>query len=445
MGRITGLLFVNFVLCLICFIAYSSQIFVIWPWYKREVSVELLTLLIPFNVLVGLLLWNYYLCIITDPGTVPESWRPDTHTEGYEVKKLTGSPRYCRMCQKYKPPRSHHCKQCNRCVLRMDHHCPWINNCVGHFNHGHFIRFLFYVDIACSYHLMMVTRRVLDAMNSPYWDGPSNTEFIFIILNYVTSAPVLLAVGGFSIYHFNALLGNTTTIERWEKDKAATMVRKGKISEVRFPYDLGRRRNINSVLGKRPLMWCCPTRPLGSGLKYELSTRDGVAAVWPPRDPDTYKPENYDHLETSSPWTYGHDTLNPTLQPTSSSRRRTGAKSRDSCIPVTHDRVPPYHPDYDKGESYPTGDDDSDSQVNSDDDVEGDDVPLGTMYGQSDVRMRRGSEGYEVRPVSREQMLRQYLESVGEDYDRYIRYIPQPESESDEEVDDAPVEAAPAM
>jgi len=73
-------------------------------------------------------------------------------------------------------------------------------------------------------------------------------EFILIILNYVTCLPVLLAVGGFrfvlvtriysecsrmcSIYHFNALLGNTTTIERWEKDKAAIMVRRGKISEV---------------------------------------------------------------------------------------------------------------------------------------------------------------------------------------------------------------------
>lgn len=152
MGRITGLLFVNFVLCLICFIAYSSQIFIIWPWYGSELSIELLTLLAPFkfvirfpplrrvlktdvdsSLLVWMLLWNYYLCVNTDPGTVPDFWvrilrsfclsqkhlcfvvkRPDTRSEGYEVKKLTGAPRYCRMCRKYKPPRSHHCKQCNR-------------------------------------------------------------------------------------------------------------------------------------------------------------------------------------------------------------------------------------------------------------------------------------------------------------------------------------------
>ncbi|KXN88865.1 Palmitoyltransferase PFA4 [Leucoagaricus sp. SymC.cos] len=450
MGRVVGLLFVNFVLCLICFIVYSSQIFVVWPWYGNELSVELLTLLAPFNFFVVLLLWNYYLCVNTDPGTVPDTWRPDTHSDGFEVKKLTGAPRYCRMCQKYKPPRSHHCRQCNRCVLRMvqnsindeDHHCPWINNCVGHFNHGHFIRFLFFVDISCSYHVAMITRRVMDAMNNPYWvssaasslagmliyllkDGPSTTEFIFIILNFVTCVPVLLAVGGFSIYHFNALFGNTTTIERWEKDKAVTMYRRGKISEVKFPYDLGRRQNIESVLGKNPFLWCCPTRPPGLGLKYELSNRDDASVIWPPPDPDSHEPDNYDHLQSSSPWTYGNSNLNPTLQPTSSYRRRVGAKSRDSCIP--HDKVPPYHPDYSRGEAYRAEDEGEDGFTSPSEVEEGDDdVPLGAIHVEG-RRVRRGSEGYEVRPVSREEMLRQYLESVGEDYNHYLQYIPQPD------------------
>lgn len=72
-----------------------------------------------------------------------------------------------------------------------------------------------------------------------------------IILNYVACVPVLIAVGGFrygsnhfffffltrsnndlSLYHFYALVGNTTTIESWEKDKVAVMVRKGKTREV---------------------------------------------------------------------------------------------------------------------------------------------------------------------------------------------------------------------
>lgn len=44
-----GRLIVNFVLCLISFIAYSSQIFIIWPWYGSELSVELIKLLFPFK------------------------------------------------------------------------------------------------------------------------------------------------------------------------------------------------------------------------------------------------------------------------------------------------------------------------------------------------------------------------------------------------------------
>ena len=42
-------LIVYFTYCLISFISYSSQIFIIWPWYGREVSIELLTLLVPFK------------------------------------------------------------------------------------------------------------------------------------------------------------------------------------------------------------------------------------------------------------------------------------------------------------------------------------------------------------------------------------------------------------
>jgi hypothetical protein len=49
MARWLGRIVVGLTLCLISFIAYSSQIFIIWPWYGRELSVELLTLLAPFK------------------------------------------------------------------------------------------------------------------------------------------------------------------------------------------------------------------------------------------------------------------------------------------------------------------------------------------------------------------------------------------------------------
>ena len=49
MGRLWGRLIVAFTTALICFITYTPQIFVIWPLYGRELSIELLALLVPFK------------------------------------------------------------------------------------------------------------------------------------------------------------------------------------------------------------------------------------------------------------------------------------------------------------------------------------------------------------------------------------------------------------
>ncbi|KAI0033963.1 zf-DHHC-domain-containing protein [Vararia minispora EC-137] len=404
MQRILGRIVVGMTLFLIGFIAYSSQIFIIWPWYGRALSIPLLTLLVPFNTLVGLLLWNYWLCVTTNPGTVPDGWAPDTDAlEGYEVKKLTGNPRYCRTCNKYKPPRAHHCKTCKQCVLRMaDHHCPWVNNCVGFYNYGHFIRFLFFVDVACSYHTAMVTTRVLEAMDKPYYEGPETTEFIFIVLNYATCIPVLIMVGLFSLYHFYCLLGNSTTIEGWEKDKVATLIRRGKIREIKFPYNLGWERNIKAVLGPHPLMWCCPTIPPGTGLKFQLSDTEGIESQeqWPPRDPSA---PLHDFRLSESPWTYNNGSVNPSLEPSNSARRRRPQAAA----------VPPYHPDYQEAYDSTSEDNDGDATMNR-------------WMG----RARRGSEGYEVQAIDREEILRQYVASRGADVGRYKRYVPQPPSES---------------
>lgn len=41
--RVTG------TLSIIAFLVYSPQLFLIWPWYGREFSLELLKLLVPFK------------------------------------------------------------------------------------------------------------------------------------------------------------------------------------------------------------------------------------------------------------------------------------------------------------------------------------------------------------------------------------------------------------
>ncbi|KAF8640367.1 hypothetical protein AX17_000038 [Amanita inopinata Kibby_2008] len=266
----------------------------------------------------------------------------------------------------------------------------------------------------------MVSKRLYDGLGARYWDQPSDTELIFVVLNYVACVPVLLLVGGFSLYHFYLLLGNSTTIEGWEKDKVATMIRRGEIREVKFPYNLGARRNIESVLGHKSWLWCFPTSTPGTGLRFELAEGDDVEQWWPPQDPDRIE---HEFNLPESPWTYDNDSLNPDLQPSNSQSRQSSTVKRRRPKQPGVSSVPPYHSDY-KPEAIVAVDDD-DSSSFSEDNV----AP----------HVRRGSEGYEVRSIGREELLHRYLEELGEKPGRYVRYTPHPESNSESESGDMPL------
>ena len=119
---------------------------------------------------------------------------------------------------------------------RTPHAGPWVNNCVGHGNYGHFCRFLFFVDVACAYHLWMISTRAFHSL--AFSVDPSTFQIVMLVLNYTACVPVVIAVGVFSLYHLWSVLVNTTTIEGWEKDKVATLRRRGKIHEVRSSCSL---------------------------------------------------------------------------------------------------------------------------------------------------------------------------------------------------------------
>ncbi|GJN87395.1 hypothetical protein Rhopal_000344-T1 [Rhodotorula paludigena] len=250
MGKLLGRIWVGGTLSLICFIGYSSQLCVVLPSYRWDwTNRDLWKVLAPFNALLVLLLVNYALTVGTDPGRVPEGWEPDwrqLETGEMEVKKQTGGPRFCRTCRG-----------------------PWVNNCVGHHNYGHFVRFLFYVDIACAYHLWMISTHAFHSLD--FFITPSTFQIVMLILNYTACVPVIIAVGVFSLYHLWSLLVNTTTIEGWEKDKAASLMRRGKIREYRYPYHLGYLTNVRAVLGSNPLLYGWPQRAQGNGLSYPVA------------------------------------------------------------------------------------------------------------------------------------------------------------------------------
>ncbi|WWC89794.1 uncharacterized protein L201_004720 [Kwoniella dendrophila CBS 6074] len=361
---------------LISFISFSSQIFVVWQWYGRELSVDLLKLLVPFNFCVFMVFWNYRLCVITPPGGVPNGWRPNLSAmEGVEVKKGNHAPRYCKTCEHYKPPRAHHCRQCRTCILKLDH-------------------------IATSYHLCMMVKRVL-FMSYTYYEEPTLRDILFLVFNFASCIPVWMCVGMFSVYHLYLACGNSTTIEGWEKDKVATLVRRGKIKEIKYPYNIGLISNVKSVLGPNPLLWLWPQRMRGDGLSFPVNPDAGdpdVQYSWPPQDPGRL-PNPRPIPNGASAFVYGNDGFNPNLRP-SNSKIRSRSSNKSYRTTNEGDEV------YSSGEDRYNGSDlssGSNSRSSSpeiylsdyDDNNEG---PLGS--GQRLPRMRRGSEGWEVRPAA---------------------------------------------
>ncbi|RCH79498.1 Palmitoyltransferase [Rhizopus stolonifer] len=178
----------------------------------------------------------------------------------------------------------------------MDHHCPWINNCVGHENYGHFFRFIVFVDLACIYHLALLVGRVraiMEAIRHFQFDAePSTFQIIMIVSNFVLSFVVLFAVGTLSGYQFYCLLRNQTNIEAWERGKVETLVRRGKIRPVDYPYDISLYKNLCQVLGTNPLFWLFPQKAPGDGLVFPVipQTDPRLPYYWPPRDPDDLRP-----------------------------------------------------------------------------------------------------------------------------------------------------------
>lgn len=67
-------------------------------------------------------------------------------------------------------------------------------------------------------------------------EEPGLYDMLFLIFNFAACVPVWMCVGLFSLYHLYLASGNSTTVEGWEKDKVATLIRRGKIKDVKYPY-----------------------------------------------------------------------------------------------------------------------------------------------------------------------------------------------------------------
>ncbi|WFD29655.1 protein S-acyltransferase [Malassezia sp. CBS 17886] len=402
------------VIFIMIFLHMTSQLFIILPYYHVTPSFtakQLLTVLGVHNALCAYMYYTYYWCVMEDAGGVPVAWTPDAAMERDGLEPHSVHRRFCHKCDAFKPPRSHHCRVCRRCVLRMDHHCPWIGNCVGHGTYAHFLRFTTAVVLAGAFHLAMISLRVADWWNlSWYYRAPSTTGMVFLILNYLMCMPAVLLTGFLALYHYHLVCTNTTSVETWEKDRVARQVRRGQIAYVRYPFDLGFRRNVAAVMGANVLWWPCPAPLPGDGLSFPVSVRHGASRagavvltaaaaqyLWPPKDPHLRRVRR---PPPSNPFTYGDERLNPALlgheggrSDASDVRGWDGAGLRRRSPPGEDTDAASAQPSptralddafYDSYES----DDDDDGEGDGDDEYE----------RSATVRMRRGSEGIEIIP-----------------------------------------------
>lgn len=223
-----------------------------------------------FLTLSSMTLFHFFCAMCEGPGYLPLKWKPDLKSEEKCLQ-------FCDACEGYKAPRAHHCRKCNRCVMKMDHHCPWINNCVGHFNHGHFIGFLFFAVIGCAQASVTLSMTLYYGLNRSwyYYYGtglePKVTLTIWTLLLVMfalgLAIGVVLAVGALLFFQLRAAWRNQTGIEDWILEKADYRRRESK-TKFLHPYHLGNWRNLKQVL-----TWTC--LPYGNGIEWTL--RDGAS------------------------------------------------------------------------------------------------------------------------------------------------------------------------
>ncbi|XP_051116629.1 probable protein S-acyltransferase 15 [Andrographis paniculata] len=240
-------------LFLLGFVYYTTMFIFIEDWLGLQSSAGLLNSII-FTFFTSLLVFSFFVCILTDPGGVPSGYVPDVEETNGADQEMRRS-RKCDKCSKYKPPRSHHCRVCGRCILRMDHHCTWINNCVGHRNYKPFLLLVFYATVASTYSAVVI----IGCSLQKDWDSYGSNTLLkeFHVCCGVVSIGLSLLLGSFFGWNMYLVAHNLTTIEHHEANRAAWLARKSGLS-YHHPYDVGFYKNITLVMGPSMLKWLWP-------------------------------------------------------------------------------------------------------------------------------------------------------------------------------------------
>ncbi|KAJ5334576.1 hypothetical protein N7452_006979 [Penicillium brevicompactum] len=191
----------------------------------------------------------------------------------------------------------------------MDHHCPWTSNCVSHFTLPHFMRFLFYATVGMSYLETLLWQRasfVWKNSHLPSYMGPTIGQLIHLFILLVVNGFTTFALGILLLRSFWTIGANTTTIETWEIERHATLVRRARvlggylegpggirvyIKKQEYPYDIGIWANIKQAMGgsANVISWFWPlaaSPDRRTGWEFETNDFEDPGVSWPPPDPD---------------------------------------------------------------------------------------------------------------------------------------------------------------
>jgi len=240
-------------------------------WWPPESGWGGLINMFTFLLFSGLTTFHFFSAMCDGPGYLPKGWQPENKSDCQYLQ-------FCDACQGFKAPRAHHCRKCGHCVMKMDHHCPWINNCVGHFNHGHFIGFLFFAVVGCAQATYILSVTLWYGLHRSWYHfygtglEPKITLTVWSLLMIMfalgLAIGVVLAVGALLYFQLRAVWRNQTGIEDWIIEKADYR-RKEDGERFLNPYFVGYVRNLQQVL----TLSCLPS---GDGIDWEV--REGCDA-----------------------------------------------------------------------------------------------------------------------------------------------------------------------
>ncbi|XP_011192711.2 probable palmitoyltransferase ZDHHC24 [Zeugodacus cucurbitae] len=231
-------------------IAFVFELTVVLPeFHATNGIVYFLTCLFGIFLLFNLMA-NMLACMLVDTSARTVVLMPPTNERQRQYW------RYCSVCEMLAPPRSWHCNICDTCILKRDHHCSFTGSCIGHQNQRYFVFFVLYLAIGATYAAIynsiyfwwlhsetyvnwLTAIKIVFPMFMFCIDVSRQNFYLLIyMLNIITSAYSIVLIA----YHAPFILRGGKECEREPKR-----------------YDLGVRRNLEMVLGKRMNMtWISP-------------------------------------------------------------------------------------------------------------------------------------------------------------------------------------------